>query len=514
MGSHLGFIRTLFRSDINPSNYKSRTLPALNIIDKYGRTFNLSWIGFFVAFISWFAFPPLIHGIIQKDLQLTQAQIANSNIIGLLATFLVRLIIGPLCDKYGPRYVMVGCLLMGAIPTALIPLIKNAFGLMMIRFFVGVLGGTFVPCQVWINQFFDKNIIGLANALAAGFGNAGGGVTFFLMPAIVSSLMNNNGISQYWAWRIAFPICPLVIIVFIAVIILIFGHDTPTGSWRTRHLHQDTRQYGIQVIDRAESSNNTNDRIPITDISSCVNDGDTISYTSHQQTSPTTDTLETAIEPVDTRIVRTDYEISQAPSAIDIWKTTFSLQTLLVALPYLCSFGSELAVEGIISDFYIQTTKNKDGIVWNSQTAGNWAAMFGLLNVITRPLGGYISDVLYRYKGLVAKKWWLIFLGVMQGVFFIWIGLAQLHIYGLIGAMTGLAIFMDGANGAIFSLVPAIHPKFNGVVSGVTGASGNLGGILFGLIFRFLGTDYHKSLWIIGICCVGSNLAVTFISLK
>ncbi|CAF4393884.1 unnamed protein product, partial [Rotaria magnacalcarata] len=58
----------------------------------------------------------------------------------------------------------------------------------------------------------------------------------------------------------------------------------------------------------------------------------------------------------------------------------------------------------------------------------------------------------------------------MQGIFFISIGVMNLKIYYLIGAMTGLAIFMEAANGAIFSLVPSIHPKFNGVVSGFAGA--------------------------------------------
>jgi NNP family nitrate/nitrite transporter-like MFS transporter len=513
MASQAGFVQGLFHSNINPSNHKSRTLPLLNIKDKYGRTFHLSWIGFFVAFLSWFAFPPLLHGIIQKDLQLTQAQIANSNIIGLLATLLVRLIVGPLCDKYGPRYVMVGCLLVGAIPTALTPVISNASGLIAIRFFVGILGGTFVPCQVWTSQFFDKNIIGLTNALAAGLGNAGGGVTYFLMPAVVSSLMNNHGMSQYWAWRLAFPLCPLVIILCISAVTLIFGHDSPTGSWSTRHLKQDTTVVGNQILDRTDIADNTDERIEMTDAPSQLRVGDT-SVTSGLPTPLMNGTAETSKEPLDVCIFTTEDEIPRAPTATDIRKTVLSLQTLLVALPYLCSFGSELAVEGIISDFYIQTAKMRDGIAWNYQTAGNWAAVFGLLNIVTRPLGGYISDVFYRYKGVTAKKWWLIFLGIMNGIFFIWIGFSKLKIYSLIGAMTGLAIFMEAANGAIFALVPAIHPKFNGVVSGVTGASGNIGGILFNLAFRFLGTDYHKALWIIGIFCLGSNLAVTCIPIR
>ena len=78
---------------------------------------------------------------------------------------------------------MAFCLLIGAIPTALAGTATNATGFIIIRFFVGILGATFVPCQVWCTAFFDKNCVGRANALAAGFGNAGGGITYFVMPA-------------------------------------------------------------------------------------------------------------------------------------------------------------------------------------------------------------------------------------------------------------------------------------------------------------------------------------------
>lgn len=462
----MGLIRGLLHSDINPSNKKSRTLPLLNIVDKYGRTFHLSWIGFFVAFLSWLAFPPLIYNIIQKDLQLTHAQVATSNIIALLATLLVRFIVGPLCDKYGPRYVMIGCLLIGSIPTALVPLIKNASGLFIIRFFIGILGGTFVPCQVWTNQFFDKNIVGLACALSAGFGNSGGGVTFFLMPSIVSSLIHNHNFSEYWAWRLAFPLCPLIIILFISILILIFGYDTPTGSWHKRHIN--TTEVPKEPIEH--------------------------------------------IEMIDK--LSTIEKTSRAPTFQNILKTTISLQTIIVALPYLCSFGSELAVEGIISDFYIQTARDRNNILWNYTTGGYWAAAFGLFNIFSRPLGGYISDVVYRKQDLRAKKCLLIVLGIMHGLFFISISLINPKIYSLIGLMTGAALCLQAASGAIFGLVPLIHPNFNGIVSGVTGASGNIGGILFGLVFRFFGSNYLKSLCIIGIFSVCSNIIVAFIPLN
>lgn len=93
------------------------------------------------------------------------------------SSLLVRVFCGALCDRFGPRLVFVGLLLVGAIPTALAGLVTNPKGLIALRFFVGILGGTFVPCQVWCTGFFDKGIVGTASALSGGFGNSGGGVT-------------------------------------------------------------------------------------------------------------------------------------------------------------------------------------------------------------------------------------------------------------------------------------------------------------------------------------------------
>lgn len=92
-------------------------------------------------------------------------------------SLLIRLISGPLCDRFGPRLVFIGLLLSGAIPTAMAGLVTTPNGLIALRFFVGILGASFVPCQVWTTGFFDKGVVGTANALAAGWGNSGGGIT-------------------------------------------------------------------------------------------------------------------------------------------------------------------------------------------------------------------------------------------------------------------------------------------------------------------------------------------------
>jgi NNP family nitrate/nitrite transporter-like MFS transporter len=175
----MGFeLRQLWSApEINPYNKKAKSIPIFNPVNKYGRVFFFSYLGFFIAFWSWYAFPPLLSVSIKKDLHLSQNEVANSNIISLTATLVMRTIAGPLCDRFGPRLTFVGCLLVGAIPSALAGTAHNAGSLYAIRFFVGILGSTFVPCQVWTTGFFDRNVVGTANALVGGWGNSGGGIT-------------------------------------------------------------------------------------------------------------------------------------------------------------------------------------------------------------------------------------------------------------------------------------------------------------------------------------------------
>jgi MFS transporter, NNP family, nitrate/nitrite transporter len=101
---------------------------------------------------------------------------------------------------------------------------------------------------------------------------------------------------------------------------------------------------------------------------------------------------------------------------------------------------------------------------------------------------------------------------VVQGIVLTVIGLIpNIEMHPLIAAVAVSAIFTDAGNGANFAVVPHVHPSNNGIVAGLTGASGNLGGIVFALIFRFNGVNYHKSYWIIGVISMGLSLFVSWI---
>ena len=50
-----------------------------------------------------------------------------------------------------------------------------------------------------------------------------------------------------------------------------------------------------------------------------------------------------------------------------------------------------------------------------------------------------------------------------------------------------------------------------GIISGLTGAAGNLGGVIFAIIFRYHGKNYARAIWVCGCLHIAMNLAVIWI---
>jgi len=75
----------------------------------------------------------------------------------------------------------------------------------------------------------------------------------------------------------------------------------------------------------------------------------------------------------------------------------------------------------------------------------------------------------------------------------------------LMGVFSIAAIFSEIGNGANFALVPHCNPYNNGFMSGLVGAFGNLGGIIFALVFRMQPAP-GRAFWIIGVICIAINV--------
>lgn len=166
-----------------------------------------------------------------------------------------------------------------------------------------------------------------------------------------------------------------------------------------------------------------------------------------------------------------------------IW---FVLNTLVFQRQLLIFFlSSELAVDSNLSADILKSHKTIPHI-----HAGYLASLFGFLNLVTRPLGGILSDFFYRRWGVKSKVYWTLGLGVLQGVFCIGFGFwlqntAAPSLAGTMLFITVIAFADEMANGANFSLVPHCNSYNNGVMSGLVGACGNMGGIFFALVWRF-----------------------------
>lgn len=191
------------------------------------RAFHLTWLAFFLCFFGWFGLAPLMP-LVRADLHLTPAQVANSVIASVAGTIFARILVGQLCDKFGPRRVYAGLLALGALPIMGVGLVDSYVGFMVCRVLIGLVGASFVITQYHTSAMFAPNVVGTANATTAGWGNLGGGVTQMLMPVIVVGLLG-LGIAQGDAWRYAM-IVPGVLMLAMSWLYLRLTQDSPEGK--------------------------------------------------------------------------------------------------------------------------------------------------------------------------------------------------------------------------------------------------------------------------------------------
>ncbi len=216
---------------LNPNNAaltpKATRIQLLSFATPQMRAFHLTWMAFFTCFFAWFALAPLMP-VIKGEFGLSKDQIANINIAAVAVTILVRLLIGPLCDKYGPRKTYTGLLLIGAIPVIGISFAHSYEMFLFFRLCIGAIGASFVITQYHTSVMFAPNVVGTANAAAAGWGNAGGGVAQSLMPLILAGIVG-FGVSQSMGWRLSMLV-PGIIMLVLALAYWKYTQDTPIGN--------------------------------------------------------------------------------------------------------------------------------------------------------------------------------------------------------------------------------------------------------------------------------------------
>ena len=222
---------TIQKENIMSTISNNKPLTRLNIFSIKGvqmRSFHITWLMFFVCFFGWFGLAPLMPTI-RTDLSLTKSQVGNLVIVSVSSTIIARLIIGKLCDIWGPRITAVRLLLVGSIPLFLVGLSKDYTTFLLFRAAIGVIGASFVITQYHTSMMFADNIKGTANAVAGGWGNLGGGVTNMVMPLIFAVIVG-FGYTNSQAWRYAM-ILPGIMMLIVSYLYNRFTKDTPEGNF-------------------------------------------------------------------------------------------------------------------------------------------------------------------------------------------------------------------------------------------------------------------------------------------
>jgi MFS transporter, NNP family, nitrate/nitrite transporter len=387
-------------------------LRKLNIFSLSGvqmRTFHVTWLTFFVCFFGWFGLAPLMPTI-KEDLHLDKSQIGNIVIASVSGTIIARLLIGRLCDTWGPRKTYTALLLIGAIPVMGVGLAQSYTSFLLFRLAISVIGASFVITQFHTSMMFAANIKGTANAVAGGWGNLGG-----------------FGYTKAEAWRYAM-IVPGVMMLVVAFLYFRYTKDTPAGNY-----DEIQREAKIKT--------------------------------------------------------KTDY------SVLKDWRVW------ALAFAYAVCFGMEITFDNIAALHFVQEFNLSQG------SAGFWAGVFGFMNIFARALGGIFADRVGKAYGMRGKGLLLAAVLLLEGIGLMLFAQAGSFTMAII-SMISFALFLKMANGATYAITPFINEKNVGLVSGIVGAGGNVGGMLFGFLFKSKSITYVDAFGYIGMIVIGVSLLI------
>jgi NNP family nitrate/nitrite transporter-like MFS transporter len=393
------------------------------------RAFHYAWLGFFVAFFNWFGIAPLMSEV-AHSLQIDRTQVWTANTMAVVGSFITRLMAGPLNDIYGARLVMTCSLLISAIPGIISGVaIQGAISLYIIRFLVGIAGCAFVTCQFWTSKMFTTEVAGTALSLTAGWGNLGGGVSQVVMGSLLFPLFK-----------------------------VIYGGEAYSKSGTS--VYPEDSNYSIDVP--ADKAWRTILAIP----------GIMCLYVAYVSLKYSEDLPKGNFRKLKLRGLMTQESAWSA-----ILRATTNKNTWLMYIQYGCCFGVELTMTSAAALYF------QEEFGQTTASAAAIASVFGWMNLFARGLGGFCSDMASANYGMRGRLWVQVIFLVCQGSL-VCVFSTTSTLSGAIVVMVIFSIFVQAAEGSSFAIVPYIDYSVTGSISGLVGAGGNFGAIIFSLLFR------------------------------
>jgi MFS transporter, NNP family, nitrate/nitrite transporter len=114
--------------------------------------------------------------------------------------------------------------------------------------------------------------------------------------------------------------------------------------------------------------------------------------------------------------------------------------------------------------------------------AGLVASSFAFVNLFARPLGGLLSDSMRSRKGTMI----VYMVGIASG----FLGMAYITgawpLWIAVALTVACSVFVQGAEGATFAVIPMINKRMTGQVAGMAGAYGNVGAVVYLVLYALV----------------------------
>ncbi len=432
---------------------------------------HMAWMAFFLSFMVWFNFAPLMASI-RETFDLSEQQVKLLLILNVALTIPARIIIGMLVDKYGPKITFSVLLALSSVFCFLFAFADSYEKLAIYRFLLGFVGAGFVIGIRLVSEWFPAKQVGTAEGIYGGWGNFGSAGAAILLPTLAAWIGGDEG------WRYAIATTGAIALVF-SFIFYFSVSNNPKG----------TTYFRPKNLGAMEVSSKGDFFLYLLMTSPLYLALGTLAW----KIGPANLGIFTAAETYTiygALLVLYAYQILQiyrvnkglfAPDARpvpEIHRYKFK-QVAALNLSYMVTFGSELAVISMLPLFFFDTFK--DSAHLSIAQAALFASVFAGLNLIMRPAGGYFSDKFGRKKTLG-----ITLAGLSGGYFLMGQIDSSWSVAAAVGAMIVASVFVNAGNGAVYAAVPLVKRRLTGQVAGTTGAFGNVGGVTFLTVLSFV----------------------------
>jgi NNP family nitrate/nitrite transporter-like MFS transporter len=183
------------------------------------------------------------------------------------------------------------------------------------------------------------------------------------------------------------------------------------------------------------------------------------------------------------------------------WTVLKDWRIWALTLAYAMCFGMELTFDNVASLHFVDTFH------LSQSSAGFWAGIFGFMNVFARAIGGIASDKVGAKFGMKGKGLLLAGVLLLEGCGLLLFAQSGSLFIAIVSMLT-FALFLKMSNGATYGIVPFVNTKNVGLVSGIVGAGGNLGGMMFGFLFKSSTITYVEAFTYIGYVVIAVSVIV------